>query len=59
MNERVKKSLEKSKKVLEENCRAKNLQKRYTFTIIAMNFIQEQLKINVIMPHVTKIITSI
>ena len=46
-NESVKKSLEKSKKVLEENrknCQAKNLHKKTnTFTIITMNFIQEQL----------------
>ena len=47
-NESVKKSLEKSKNVLEEkrkNCQAKNLHKKktHTFTIIAMNCVQEQL----------------
>ena len=48
-NESVKKSLEKSKNVLEErrkmvkqiNC----IKKTNTFTIIAMNFVQEQLNI--------------
>ena len=48
-NESVKKSLEKSKNVLEEkrkNGQAKNLhnEKTNTFTIIAMNFVHEQLK---------------
>ena len=45
-NERVKKSLEKSKNVQEEkrkNGQEKNLHKTNTFTIIAMNFVQEQL----------------
>ena len=27
-----------------QNCQAKNLHKKYTFTIIVMNFVQEQLK---------------
>ena len=48
MNESVKKSLEKSKNVLEEkaqNGQAKNLHKKTnTFTIITMSFVQEQLK---------------
>ena len=46
-NESVKKSLEKSKNVLEKkerNAPAKNLHKKTnTFTIIAMKFVQEQL----------------
>ena len=45
-NESVKKSLEKSKNVLEENrkiAKRKICIKRHTFTIIAMNFVQEQL----------------
>ena len=47
-NESVKKSIEKSKNILEEK---RKMVKRkicikncYTFTIIAMNFVQEQLK---------------
>ena len=43
-NESVKKSLEKSKNVLEEK-RKICIKKTNTFTIIAMNFVQEQLKI--------------
>ena len=49
MNESVKKSLEKSKNVLEEQrkiVKRKNcIKKTHTFTIIAMNCFQEQLKI--------------
>ena len=45
-NERVKKSLEKSKNVLEEKRKIFKrkicIKKTYAFTIIAMNFIQEQ-----------------
>ena len=47
-NESVKKSLEKSKNVLEKykNGQAKKncIKKTNTFTIIAMNFVQEQFK---------------
>ena len=47
-NESVKKSLEKSKNVLEENRkmvkRKTCIKKTNTFTIFAMNFVQEQLK---------------
>ena len=47
-NQSVKKSLEKSKNDLEEklkNGQAKNLHKKTnTFTIIATNFVREQLK---------------
>ena len=50
-NESVKISLEKSKNVLEENRNnglAKNLHKKTnTFTIIAMNFVEEQLKVTI------------
>ena len=49
MNESVKKSLEKSKNVLEEKrkiVKQKICIKRHTFTIIAMNFVQEQLTTN-------------
>ena len=46
-NESVKKSLEKSKNVLEEKRKIIKqkicLKKTHTFTIIAMNFVQEQL----------------
>ena len=46
-NETVKKSLEKSKNVLEEKRKMVkqkiSIKKTNTFTIIAMNFIQEQL----------------
>ena len=51
MKKSVKKSLEKSKNVVEEkkqNRQAKNLHKNkktHTFTIIATNFVQEQLKV--------------
>ena len=48
MNESVKKSLEKSKNVLEEKRKIIKrkicIKKPHTFTIIAMNFVQEQLK---------------
>ena len=47
-NERVKKSLEKSKNILEKKRKIVKrkfcIEKRHTFTIIAMNFVQEQLK---------------
>ena len=47
MNKSVKKSLEKSKNVLEETRKIVKqkicIKKTYTFTIIAMNFVQEQL----------------
>ena len=49
MNESVKKLLEKSKNVLEEKrkiVRQKICIKRHTFTKIAMNCVQEQLKIS-------------
>ena len=42
-NESVKKSLEKSKNVLEEKKKMSS-EKSHVFTIIAMNFVQEQLK---------------
>ena len=46
-NESVKKSLEKSKNVLEEKRKTVKrticIKKRHTFTIIAMNCVQEQL----------------
>ena len=46
-NESVKKSLEKSKNVLEEKRKIVKqkicIKKTHTFTIIAMNFVQEQL----------------
>ena len=49
MNESVKKSLEKSKNVLEEKRKIVKrkicIKKTHTFTIIAMNFVQEQLEI--------------
>ena len=49
-NESVKKSLEKSKNVLEEKRKIVQqkfaLKNKYTCTIIAMNFVQEQLKTN-------------
>ena len=48
-NESVKKSLEKSKNVLEEKRKTVKrkicIKKTHTFTIIAMNCVQEQLKI--------------
>ena len=48
MNESLKKSLEKSKNVLEEKRKIVKrkicIKKTHTFTIIAMNFVQEQLK---------------
>ena len=48
MNESVKKSLEKSKNVLEEKRKIVKRQfcikKTHTFTIIGINFVQEQLK---------------
>ena len=47
-NESVKKSLEKSKNVLEEKRKKVKqkicIKKTHTFTINAMNFVQEQLK---------------
>ena len=47
MNEGVKKSLEKSKNVLEAKRKIVKrkicIKKTHTFTIIAMNFVQEQL----------------
>ena len=45
MKESVKKSFEKSKNVLEEKRKIVNfcIKKTHTFTIIAMNFVQEQL----------------
>ena len=46
-HESVKKLLEKSKNVLEESAKLsseKFAKKTHTFTIIAMNFVQEQLK---------------
>ena len=47
-NESVKKSLEKSKNVLEEKHKIVKrkicIKKAHRFTIIAMNFVQEQLK---------------
>ena len=46
-NESVKKSLEKSKNVPEEKCKMDKqkicIENTNTFTIIAMNFVQEQL----------------
>ena len=49
-NESVIKSLEKSKNVLEEKLKIVKrnifIKKTHTFTIIAMNFVQEQLIIN-------------
>ena len=49
-NESVKKSLEKSKNVLEEKPKIVKqkicIKKTHRFTIIAMNFVQEQLKIS-------------
>ena len=46
-NESVKKSLEKSKNVLEEKRKIVKrkicIKKTHTFTIIAMNFVQEEL----------------
>ena len=44
-NESVKKSLEKSKNVLEEKRKMvkRKIKRTITFTIIAMNFVQEQL----------------
>ena len=48
-NEIVKKSLEKSKNVIEEQRKIVKrkicIKKTHTFTIIAMNFVREQLKI--------------
>ena len=48
MNESAKKSLEKSNNVLEEKRKIVKqkicIKKTHTFTVIAMNFIQEQLK---------------
>ena len=48
MNESVKKSLEKSKNVLEEKSKIVErkicIKKTHTFTIIAMNCVQEQIK---------------
>ena len=48
-NESVKKSLEKSKKILEEKRKMVKrkicIKKTNTFTLIAINFVQEQLKI--------------
>ena len=65
MNESVKKSLEKSKNVLEEKRKIVRrkicIKKTNTFTIIAMNCIQEQLKkvnIEAKVPHVSKNIHS-
>ena len=52
MNESVKKSLEKSKDVLEEKRKIVKrkiwIKKTHTFTIIAMNFVQEQLKTDIL-----------
>ena len=49
-NKSVKKSLEKSKNVLEEKRKTVKrkicIKKTHTFTIIAMNCVQEQLKTN-------------
>ena len=45
-NESVKKSLEKSKNVLEEKRKIVKRKKTNTFTIIAKNFVQEQLNMN-------------
>ena len=53
INESVKKSLEKSKNVLEENRKIVKrkicIKKTHTFTIIAMSCVQEQLNINQLM----------
>ena len=50
MNESVKKLFEKSKNVLEEKRKIVKqkicIKKTHTFTITAMNFVQEQLKIH-------------
>ena len=55
MNESVEKSFEKSKNVIEEKRKIVKrkicIKKTHTFTIIAMNFVQEQLEIRPRMNH--------